>query len=107
MNPKTKEEFDAFKTALVERIETFKTSRHYAGMVEALATELCRSLKDVDIRKVSSALSRIANDKQREAKAKEKKKGASKKPSVQVSSSTIDTTDYGGAYDDGDYDDFM
>ncbi|KAI8053472.1 eukaryotic translation initiation factor 3 subunit J [Syncephalis plumigaleata] len=108
MNPKTKEEFEAFKTALVERIETFKNNRFYASMVDGLVTEVCRSLKDVDIRKISSALSRIANDKQREAKAKEKKKGAStKKPSVQVSSSAIDTTDYGGAYDDGDYDDFM
>jgi UDP-N-acetylenolpyruvoylglucosamine reductase len=77
-------------------------------MIDGLVTELCRSLKDVDIRKISSALSRIANDKQREAKAKEKKKGsAARKPSVQMSNSTIDTTDYSGAYDDADYDDFM
>ncbi|KAI9597367.1 eukaryotic translation initiation factor 3 subunit J, partial [Syncephalis fuscata] len=106
-HPKTKDDFEAFKTALVERIETFKTSRFYPAMIEALSTELARSLKDVDVRKISSSLSRIANDKQREAKAKEKKKGASKKPSVQVSNSAIDTTDYGGAYEDADYDDFM
>ncbi|RKP10043.1 eukaryotic translation initiation factor 3 subunit J [Thamnocephalis sphaerospora] len=104
-NPKSKEEFEAFKKALVERIEMFKSQRAYPTFVENLTTELARGLKDVDVRKVASALTRIANEKQRESKDKGKKK-ATKKPSVQVSSAGVDTTDY-GAYADADYDDFM
>jgi translation initiation factor 3 subunit J len=101
-NPRSKEEFEEFRKVLMERIETFKTQRAYPAFIESLTTELSRSLKDVEVRKIASALTRIANEKQREAKEKHKKK-TSKRPAVQVSN-VLDTTNYD---DYGDYDDFM
>lgn len=80
-NPKTKEEF----VILSRQIFEFVIKRHqdkplYATFVEAHAKELANPLRDVDVRKVATGLTTLANEKQREArdKASGKKKKTAK-----------------------------
>ena len=80
-NPKNKEEF----VILSRQIFDLVIKRHqdkplYATFVEAHAKELASPLRDVDIRKVATRLTTLANEKQREArdKASGKKKKAAK-----------------------------
>ena len=80
-NPKTKEEF----VILSRQIFDLVIKRHedkplYAAFIEAHAKELASPLRDVDVRKVASGLTTLANEKQREArdKASGKKKKAAK-----------------------------
>ncbi|KAI9299082.1 translation initiation factor eIF3 subunit [Neoconidiobolus thromboides FSU 785] len=105
--PKTKAEFDNFAKEISEYILKNKANRNYGGMIETLVRNICEPLKDVELRKISSALTASANDKQRAAKEalKGKKKGA-KKSNVKVEADTVEMT-RGPAYDDDDFDDFM
>ena len=80
-NPKTKEEF----VILSRQIFDLVIKRHqdkplYAAFIEAHAKELASPLRDVDVRKVASGLTTLANEKQREArdKASGKRKKAAK-----------------------------
>ena len=80
-NPKTKEDF----VILSRQIFDLVIKRHqdkplYAAFIEAHAKELASPLRDVDVRKVASGLTTLANEKQREArdKASGKKKKAAK-----------------------------
>lgn len=80
-NPKTKEDF----VALSRQIFEFVIKRHqdkplYATFVEAHAKELANPLRDVEVRKVATGLTTLANEKQKEArdKASGKKKKATK-----------------------------
>jgi len=80
-NPKTKEEF----VILSRQIFDLVIKRHqdkplYATFIEAHAKELASPLRDVDIRKVASGLTALANEKQRETrdKASGKKKKVAK-----------------------------
>ena len=52
----------------------------YAAFIEQLAREVAQPLKDVEVRKVASGLTTLANEKQKEAKDKAsgKKKKAGK-----------------------------
>jgi len=80
-NPKTKEDF----VILSRQIFDLVIKRHqdkplYATFIEAHAKELASPLRDVEVRKVASGLTTLANEKQREArdKASGKKKKAAK-----------------------------
>lgn len=80
-NPRTKEEFEALSSRIVEYIiKRHQSKPLYAMFVEHLAKELVAPLKDVETRKVASSLTTLANEKQREAKDKAsgKKKKAAK-----------------------------
>jgi len=109
IQPKTKPEFDEFISLLVGRIESFQNHGLYAQFVNDFCRQLCLPLKDVDVRRVSSTLTTLSNEKQRASKDKTKKKGASvKKPTVALKQvGILDTTDYTNYEDLDDLDDFM
>lgn len=76
--------------------------------LENLVRELCLPMKDVDVRKISSTLTALANEKQRQQReaAKPKKKGK-EKPTLQGNQKTAGRPDT-AAYDNfDDFDDFM
>ncbi|KAF9402497.1 Translation initiation factor 3 subunit J component, partial [Podila epigama] len=109
MKPKTKDEFNAFTTELVDLIRKHEKQGLYASFLEGLFRELASSVRDVDVRKYASTLTTLANEKQKAAKdaLKTKKKGANKPSLVAAkSASSFDTKDYSNEYND-DFDDFM
>ena len=80
-NPKTKEEFVVLSRQIFELvIKRYQDKPLYAAFVEAHAKELATPLRDVEVRKVASGLTALANEKQKEAKDKAggKKKKAPK-----------------------------
>ena len=77
---RTKDDFLNFSKLIIETIvRRHQSNPHYASFVESHARELASPLKDVEVRKVSSGLTTLANEKQKEQreKASGKKKGKS------------------------------
>ncbi|KAF8928728.1 Translation initiation factor 3 subunit J component [Dissophora ornata] len=123
MKPKTKDQFTEFATELVTLIQKHEASPVYrmrravrpitqqglyASFLEGLFRELAQGCRDVDVRKFSSTLTTLANEKQKAAKdaVKNKKKGSSKPSLVAAKvNTTVDTKDYSNDYDE--FDDFM
>lgn len=72
-----------------------------------MVREIAEPCKDMDIRKVASALQAMANEKQRQAKeaSKSKKKGKPQLAAVGKNAALDDATSYRDVYDD--FDDFM
>ncbi|KAJ2160787.1 Translation initiation factor 3 subunit J component [Coemansia sp. RSA 552] len=107
LNPKTQDEFDQFRAALVEKIQTSSDRKMYAKFLELLVRDLAGSLRDVEIRKMSSSLTALAGEKQKAARELAKGKKGGKK-AVAMSGppkEQLDTQDYSRGYDD--FDDFM
>jgi translation initiation factor 3 subunit J len=82
-NPRTKEDFQDFSAKIIE----FIVKRHenkplYATFIEHHVRELCQPLKDLETRKAASALTTLANEKQKEqrdkASGKKRPKAATK-----------------------------
>ncbi|KAI8600540.1 translation initiation factor eIF3 subunit [Dissophora ornata] len=108
MKPKTKDQFTEFATELVTLIQKHEQQGLYASFLEGLFRELAQGCRDVDVRKFSSTLTTLANEKQKAAKdaVKNKKKGSSKPSLVAAKvNTTVDTKDYSNDYDE--FDDFM
>jgi len=103
-NPKTKEDFIFLSRQVFELIiKPHQDKPLYAAFVEAHAKELANPLRDVEVRKVASGLTTLANEKQREAR--DKASGKKKKASKPVLGSTkavgkTDTNLYEEALDD-------
>ena len=77
-NPKTKEDFVVLSRQVFELvIKRHQDKPLYAAFVEAHAKELAVPLRDVEVRKVASGLTTLANEKQKEAR--EKTSGKKKK----------------------------
>ncbi|KAJ3117523.1 hypothetical protein HDU96_006452 [Phlyctochytrium bullatum] len=82
-------------------------SANYAYFVETLARDLCVSLSVDDVKRVSSTLTALANEKLKASKATTgKKKAPVKKATLKTGPSGADITNYDDVYDD-DFDDFM
>jgi len=106
--PRTKEDFIALSNNIME----FIIKRHqdkplYAAFVEAHVRELAMPLRDVDVRKAASALTTLANEKQKEQRDKtsgKKKPKAAAKPALGASkpAAKFDTSVYDEALDDTD-----
>jgi translation initiation factor 3 subunit J len=77
--PRTKDDFTKLSSQIVEFIiKRHQSKPLYATFAEQLARDIAEPLKDVEIRKVASALTTLANEKQKEARDKasgKKKKG--------------------------------
>jgi len=111
--PRTKEDFQT----LSDRIIEFVIQRHqnkplYSSFIEHHARALAIPLKDVEVRKVASGLTTLANEKQKEQRDKasgKKKPKAASKPGLASSkpSSKHDTRVYDEALDDFGTEDFM
>ena len=84
MDPRTKAEFEELSTRLGDLILSKYSSKPlYAAFVEHHVRLLCSPLKDLDVRKASSTLAALANEKQKSAKEAlggAKKKKAAAKP---------------------------
>ncbi|KAJ3123133.1 Eukaryotic translation initiation factor 3 subunit J [Physocladia obscura] len=110
MAPKSKEEFAEYEKKLVENISKHEKATNYAMFVENLTRDLSVSLSVDEVKRISSALTVLANEKQKALKPAvggKKKVGAAKAiPVVAKSNAGIDMTNY-GAEDYNDYDDFM
>jgi len=112
LNPKTKEDFAELSTRLIELIKRHQDKPLYASFVEMHVKTLAQPLKDVDVRKAASALTTLANEKQKEQRDKasgKKKPKASSKPALGGAKSLakVDTGAYDEALDDFGNDDFM
>jgi translation initiation factor 3 subunit J len=82
-NPRTKEDFQDFSAKIIEFIVKRHQSKPlYATFIEHHVRELCQPLKDLETRKAASALTTLANEKQKEqrdkASGKKRPKAATK-----------------------------
>ncbi|XP_041931014.1 eukaryotic translation initiation factor 3 subunit J-B isoform X1 [Alosa alosa] len=114
LNPSSREDFVEFEKLLREKITQYDKSIHYSTFLESLFRELCISLELEDLKKVSTSLTVLLNEKQKQEKqlAKGKKK---KKTNLNLAGGGLkakkkdDLDDYGGfgAGYEQDYEDFM
>jgi len=111
--PRTKEDFIKFSNQIIEVIiKRHENKPLYPSFIEHFARELAMPLKDVEVRKVASGLTTLANEKQKEQRDKasgKKKPKAASKPAIGAAkaSSKVDTSMYDEALDDFAGDDFM
>ncbi|KAI9018300.1 eukaryotic translation initiation factor 3 subunit J [Hyaloraphidium curvatum] len=105
--PAAREEFDLLAKAVVQSFARFEKHGLYVHFVETLSRELATTLADpLDVKKVASTLTALANEKQKVIKEKEsKKKKAPAKKSLNRSEDIYDDVateggGVGGAYDD-------
>jgi len=113
MNPNTKEDFQQLSLMIMDHIiKPFQSKPLYHQFVEMHVRELAQPLKDVEVRKAASALTTLANEKQKEAKDK----ASGKKKAKPAAKSTlgaskvvgkIDTRAYEEALDDFGDGEFM
>jgi len=114
-NPRTKEDFQELSTRIIELVMKRHQSKPlYPSFVEHHVKELSQPLKDVEVRKAASALTTLANEKQKEQRDKasgKKKSKAAAKPMLGAakSSNKFDTNIYEESLDDfgTNADDFM
>jgi translation initiation factor 3 subunit J len=106
--PTTKANFDQLRDVLVPLLTANKKKPHYSLFLQDFTRELTKDLSSEQIRTVSSKLTALANEKQKEEKAAEKggKKKGKAAGKVGLAGATKvadkqDTTNYG----DNDYDD--
>lgn len=108
MNPKTKEEFDKFSGLLVDKINSFKAKNSLlVGFLEKLFKDLAEPLEFSDIRKLSSTLATLSNEKQRAEKDKKTGKKGAKKAQVRVDAGNDMGPGAFNATEYDEYDDFM
>jgi len=111
--PRTKDDFIKFSNQIIEVIiKRHESKPLYPAFIEHLARELAMPLKDVEVRKVASGLTTLANEKQKEQRDKasgKKKPKAASKPAIGAAkaSGKVDTSLYDEALDDFGGDDFM
>ncbi|KAJ7679012.1 translation initiation factor eIF3 subunit [Mycena polygramma] len=112
--PRTKDDFIKFSNQIIEVIVKRHQSKPlYPAFIEHFARELSAPLKDVEVRKVASGLTTLANEKQKEQRDKasgKKKPKAVGKPALGAAkaSGKVDTSLYDESLDDfGNGDDFM
>ncbi|KAG8183028.1 hypothetical protein JTE90_015659 [Oedothorax gibbosus] len=100
MKPSSKEDFDNFKKALVEKIQQSEESPHFVSFLEDLFRDICLNVSPEDIKKVTSSLTALANEKTKVLKAKAGKKKSKKGPSLNTRQDDLAIIDYGDEFDD-------
>lgn len=78
MNPKTKEEFTAYKDALCKNILCFKKSEYFPSFIEELFRDLSAGLTLTELKKVKLNLDNMFNEKSRVEKLEKSKKSKGK-----------------------------
>ncbi|XP_078539091.1 eukaryotic translation initiation factor 3 subunit J [Lissotriton helveticus] len=110
LNPSSKEDFAEFGRLLKEKITHYEKSLHYTNFLETLLRDVCISLEVDDLKKISTSLSALYSEKQKQEKNKAKKKKKGVLPGGGFKANMKDDlADYGG-YDAGyarEYEDFM
>ncbi|KAI8852238.1 eukaryotic translation initiation factor 3 subunit J [Chytridium lagenaria] len=100
MRPTSKPEFDEFTSLLTQKLSAHEKNTNFSYFVESLTRDLCVSLSVDDVKRISSSLTALANEKLKAAKPAAGKKKAPAKKAV------LKTGPSGGAditnYDDGE-----
>jgi Translation initiation factor eIF3 subunit len=95
INAKTKEDFQNLSSLIIEHIiKQHQSKPLYHQFVETHIRELAQPLKDVEVRKAASALTTLANEKQKEAKDK----ASGKKKAKPATKSTLGAAKVVGKY---------
>jgi len=104
VNLASKDDFDAFKKILVEKLSSVERSPYYVPFLENMFRELCVTLEPDDIKRISGNLNALFNEKVKAQKiAKPKKKG--KGYTLKMERNDVDFDDGGEL--GNDFDDFM
>lgn len=103
-DPKTKEEFDKFSQMLCEKITKFDKSPYYVPFMENLVRDLTLGVGAEDLKKVSSTLTALYNEKVKLQKGTKGKK-KTKKATLVVEKDGITTADDDARFENefGDY----
>ncbi|GJJ08391.1 hypothetical protein Clacol_002606 [Clathrus columnatus] len=115
MEPRSKEDFQELSSKIIEVIlKRHESKPLYAAFIEHHVRALAMPLKDVEVRKAASALTTLANEKQKEQRDKasgKKKSKAAAKPALggTKGANKLDATLYDEVLDDfgANADDFM
>lgn len=94
----TKEDFDKFHKNLVHKLWCYDKDPNYFLIIEKLFRDLCVPLESDELKKLSTTVNALYNEKIK-AKAKPKKKGA-KGLAVKVERNNLDRNDYADELDD-------
>ncbi|TGJ83593.1 hypothetical protein E0Z10_g5185 [Xylaria hypoxylon] len=109
-NPSTKAQFEALRNTMVPIIGNNHKKAHYALFLQEFAKQLAKDLPSDHIKKISSTLTTLGNEKMKEEKASDKggKKTKAQKTKTQLVASRPNTTDV-GTYDEETFgeEDFM
>lgn len=98
-NPTTKSQFEQLRNTLVPIITANSKKAHYTMFLQEFAKQLAAELPSDQVKKVSSALTTLSNEKMKAEKAAEKTGKKSKAAKTKTSlvanrSSTVDTNTY-------------
>jgi len=105
IDPKNAEEFNTMAKAIAEKVTKFDGKKEYPVFVENLTRLLCQNLKPEDLKRIATALTAAASEKQKAKQVDTKKKAVPAKK--QISSLGGFDDDYTYADDDKDDYDFM
>uniref|UniRef100_G3ML91 Eukaryotic translation initiation factor 3 subunit J n=1 Tax=Amblyomma maculatum TaxID=34609 RepID=G3ML91_AMBMU len=103
LQPVTRDDFDNFRKALAAKLTSCEKSPHYMNFLDDLLRDLSLNMEPEDVKRLSSSLNAVANEKVKQQKLKHKKKGGAKKgATLHVGKDdALDTLqDYGNEYDD-------
>lgn len=108
LNPQTKSQFEQLRLTLGPIIANNSKKAHYGLFLEEFVKELAKELSSDQIKKVSSALTRLGNEKMKEEKAAEKggKKTKAAKTKTSLVASRPNTTDI-ATYDDDAFGEYV
>jgi translation initiation factor 3 subunit J len=96
-------DFDNFKKVLISRLQAAERSPHYVPFLENTIRDICASLDPEDIKRISSNLNTLWNEKVKASKGPKAKKGKAK-GAIKVERTAMD---YDGNDIGDDFDDFM
>ncbi|XP_037268493.2 eukaryotic translation initiation factor 3 subunit j isoform X2 [Rhipicephalus microplus] len=102
LQPVTRDDFDNLRKALATKLTACERSPHYMGFLDDLLRDLSLNMEPEDVKRLSSSLNAVANEKVKQQKLKHKKKGAKKGASLNVGKDDglVNLDDYGNEYDD-------
>ncbi|KAI9136745.1 eukaryotic translation initiation factor 3 subunit J [Paraphysoderma sedebokerense] len=108
LTPKSKDDFDQYADHLVTRFKDFSSNPLYVAFLETLFRNLSDPLRHDDVKKLSSTLTTLSNEKLRAEKEASKKGKKNAKKQVVVRTEEFDDYAFGeGGRYEGEYDDFM
>lgn len=102
LQPVTRDDFDNLRKALATKLTACERSPHYMGFLDDLLRDLSLNMEPEDVKRLSSSLNAVANEKVKQQKLKHKKKGTKKGASLNVGKDDglVNLDDYGNEYDD-------
>ncbi|KAJ8417648.1 hypothetical protein AAFF_G00224910 [Aldrovandia affinis] len=112
LSPSSKDDFTELQKLLKDKLSQYESSVHYSSFLESLFRDLCISLEVDDLKKISTSLTVLLSEKQKQEKqnkAKQKKKKGVLPAGGLKAKLKDDLADYGdfdGGYNQ-DYEDFM